>query len=120
MDFVTGLSISINWKRDGYKSILVIIDWFIKMVYYKPVNIVFNVRGLANVIINVLVLYHGFPDSIVINKAWFLSQNSSYCFAISLVLSVGFSPTSICKLTTKPKDRTIPWKPISKPLSISS
>ena len=32
MDFITGLSISIDWKRDNYDFILVIVDWLTKMV----------------------------------------------------------------------------------------
>ena len=39
MDFVTGLPILINWKRNSYNSILVIVDWLIKMAYYKLVKI---------------------------------------------------------------------------------
>ena len=55
MDFVTGLPISTNWKKDSYNSILVIVDWFIKIVHYKPIKIIINILGLAEVIINVIV-----------------------------------------------------------------
>ena len=65
MDFVTGLPISINWKGDSYNSILVIVDWLTKMVHYEPVKITLNVLRLAEVIIDVVVRHHGFPDSIV-------------------------------------------------------
>ena len=37
--FVTSLPILINWKRDNYNSILVIVDWLTKMVHYKLVKI---------------------------------------------------------------------------------
>ena len=33
IDFVTGLSVSIDWKGNNYNSILVIINWFIKIVH---------------------------------------------------------------------------------------
>ena len=65
MDFVTGLPVSINWKRDNYDSILVIVDQLTKMVYYKPVKITLDTPGLAEVIIDVVVRPHGLPDLIV-------------------------------------------------------
>ena len=55
MDFITGLLISTDWKRDNYDFILVIIDRLTKVVYYKPVKITFNARGLAKIIINMVV-----------------------------------------------------------------
>ena len=55
MDFVTGLPISTDWKRDSYDSILFIIDWLTKMVHYEPVKITINALGLAEVIIDVVV-----------------------------------------------------------------
>ena len=36
---MTGLLILINLKQENYNSILVIINWLIKMVYYKLVKI---------------------------------------------------------------------------------
>ena len=68
MDFVTGLSISTNWKRNSYNSILVIVDRLTKMVYYKLVKITMNAPGLAEVILDVIVQHHGLPDSIVTDK----------------------------------------------------
>ncbi len=56
MDFVTGLPISANLKGDNYDLILVIVDWSIKMVYYKPIKVTIDTSGLAEVIINELVL----------------------------------------------------------------
>ena len=69
MDFVIGLSISINWKKDSYNFILVIVDWFKKMVYYKPVIITINAPGLAKIIIDVLVWHHGLLNSIMTDKS---------------------------------------------------
>ena len=65
MDFVTGLLVSINWKGYSYNFILVIVDWLTKMVYYKPVKITLDEPGLAEVIIDMVVRYHGLLDSIV-------------------------------------------------------
>ena len=55
MDFVTGLPISTDWKRDSYDSILVIVDRLIKIVYHELVKIPINAPGLAEVIIDVVV-----------------------------------------------------------------
>ena len=60
-----------NWKRDNYDSILVIILWLTKMVYYEPVKVIINTLGLAEVIINVIVRHHGLPNSIVTNRGFF-------------------------------------------------
>ena len=68
MDFITGLPISTDWKRDSYNSILVIVNWLIKMIHYKLVKDIINALGLAKVIINVVVKHFGFPNSIVINR----------------------------------------------------
>ncbi len=63
MDFVTGLLISTNWKGDTYDSILVIIDWLPKMVYYEPVKVIIDTPGLAEVILDIVIRHHGLPDS---------------------------------------------------------
>ena len=68
MDFATGPPILTNWKGDSYDSILVIVDRLIKIVYYKPVKIIFNTPDLAEVIINIVVRYHSLPNSIVTDK----------------------------------------------------
>ena len=57
MNFVTGLPVSTDWNCKNYKSILVIVDFLTKMVYYKPVKV-----------IDVVVYYHGIPKSIVIDQ----------------------------------------------------
>ena len=65
MDVVTGLSLSADWKGNNYNLILVIVDQLTKIVYYKPVKVTINTSGLAEVIIDVVVQYHGLPDSII-------------------------------------------------------
>ena len=67
MDFVTGLPVLIDWKKDSYNSILVIVDWLTKMVHYKSVKITFDAPRLPKVIINVVVRHHGLSDSIITN-----------------------------------------------------
>ena len=67
IDFVTGLSISINWKGESYDSILVIVNRLTKMVYYEPVKVTINTPRPAEVIIDVVVQYYGLPNSIVTN-----------------------------------------------------
>ena len=47
MDFITVLLNSTNWKRESYDFILVIINWLIKMVYYKPVKVTMNILELV-------------------------------------------------------------------------
>ncbi len=69
MDFIASLPVSTNWKNETYDSILVIVDCLTKIVDYEPVNIMINIPGLAKVIINVVICYHGVLESIVIYKA---------------------------------------------------
>ena len=82
MDFVTGLSLSADWKDNNYDSILVIVDRLTKMVYYKPVKVTIDAPELAKVIIDMVVLYHGLPDSIVTNKSSLFTSKfwSSLCY----------------------------------------
>ena len=68
MDFVTGLPILTNWKRDSYDFILVIVDRLTKMVHYKLVKIIIDAPGLAEIIIDVLVCQHGLSDLIVTDR----------------------------------------------------
>ena len=68
MDFVTGLPISTDWKGDSYDSILVIVDWLTKMVHYEPVKVTINASGLAEVILDMVVWYHGLPNWIVSDR----------------------------------------------------
>ena len=65
MDFVTGLPLSANRKRDNYDSILIIVNCLIKMMNYKPVKITINTPKLVEVIIDVVVQHHNFPDSVI-------------------------------------------------------
>ena len=55
-------------KVDSYDLILVIIDRLRIMVYYKLVKITIDTPGLAKVIINVVVRYHGLTNLIVTDR----------------------------------------------------
>ena len=96
MDFVTGLPISTDWKDDSYDSILIIVDWLIKMVHYKPVKITINALRLAKVILDMVVIHHGLLDSIVSDKgSLFTSKFWSllyYFFGIKWKLLTAFHP----------------------------
>ena len=86
MHFVTSLPILINWKRDNYDSILVIVDQFTNMVYYKPVKITIDTPKLAKVIIDMVVYYHGHLNSIVTNRSYFFTSKFwlSLCYFLGI------------------------------------
>ena len=86
MDFVTDLPVLTDWKGDSYDSIFVMVDRFTKMVHYEPVKITIDASGLAEVIINVVVRYHGFPDSIVTDRVSLFTSKfwSSLCYFLGI------------------------------------
>ena len=96
MYFVTGLSISTDWKGDNYDSILVIIDWLTKIVHYKPVKITINALGLAKVILDVVVWHHSFSDLIVFDRGSLFTSKfwSLLCYFLNIKrkLSTAFYP----------------------------
>lgn len=55
IDFVMELPISTNWKSDTYNSILVIINRFIKMLYYKSIKVTIDISGLVKIILDVII-----------------------------------------------------------------
>ena len=96
IDFVTGLPVSIDWKRDSYNFIWVIVNWLTKMVYYKPVKIILDVRGLAKVIIGVVIRQHGLLNSINTDRGSFfiLKFWSLLCYFLGIKrrISTTFHP----------------------------
>ena len=69
------LPILTDWKEDNYNSIFVIVNWLIKMIYYKLVKVTINTPGLAKIIINVIIRHHGLLDLIVTNwGSFFISK----------------------------------------------
>ena len=91
-----GLSILMNWKRDNYDSIFVIVDWLTKTVYYKPVEVIIDTLNLAKIIINIVMRHYGLLDLIVTNqrllfisKFWLLL---CYLLGIKQKFSIAFYP----------------------------
>ena len=66
------------------------------MVYYKPIKVIIDASGLAEVIIKVVVRHYGILDSIVTNRRSFFTSKfgSSLCyfFGIKQRLSTAFYP----------------------------
>ena len=86
MDFVIGLLVSTNWKGKTYDSIIVIVDWLTKIVYYEPVKVIINVPDHAEVIIVVVVRHYGIHDSIVRNQSSVFTSKfwSSLCYFLDI------------------------------------
>ena len=96
MNFITGLPILTDWKGDSYDLIFVIVNKLTKMVHHKQAKVTIDASGLAKIIINVVVRYHGLPDSIVTNRRLLFTSKfwSSLCyfFRIKQRLSTAFHP----------------------------
>ncbi len=86
MDFITSFPISADGKGDSYNLILVIINRLTKMVYYKPIKIIIDAQGLAEVIIDVVVCHHGVPESIVTDRG--LLFTSKFWFSLCYFLGI--------------------------------
>ena len=56
------------------------VDLPAEIIHYKPIKVIINSARLVKVIINVIVWYHGLPDSIMTNK------NSSFTSNFWLLL----------------------------------
>lgn len=56
------------WLLKNYNFILVIIDQFIKMVYYKLVKIIINASKLVKIFLNIIIWHYGLLDIIITNK----------------------------------------------------
>ena len=118
IDFVTGRPILTDWKDDNYDSILVIIDWLTKMVHYELVKVTIDSSGLAQIIIDMVVRHHGFPDSIVTDWGSLFTSKfwSSLCYFLSIKrrLSIAFHPQTDGQI----ESRIVQCKPTSELLSI--
>ena len=68
------------------------------MVHYKPVKVTINTPGLAEVIIDVVVQYHGIPDSIICDRGAIFTFKfwSSLCYFLGIEqqLFTAFHPQS--------------------------
>ena len=86
MDFIMGLPVLTDWKRDSYDSILVIVNRLTKMVHYKLVKVTIDAPGLAEVIINKVVRHHGLPNSIITNRGLLFTSKfwSLLCYFLGI------------------------------------
>ena len=75
-----------DWKRDSYDSILVIVDRLTKMVYYELVKVTINTLGLAKIIINIMVRYHALSDFIITD--WGLLFTSKFSSLLYYFLDI--------------------------------
>lgn len=55
MSFMTSLLLFVNLKNNSYNTILVIIDYLTKMIYWELVKTIIDLARLAKVIIIVMV-----------------------------------------------------------------
>ena len=96
MDFVTRFSLSSDRKGNSYKSILVIVNRLIKMMYYKPVKVTIDAPRLSEVIIDGVVWHHGLTDLIVSDRGSFFTSKFwsllCYFFGAKRRLSTAFHP----------------------------
>ena len=86
MDFVIGLSVLTNWIGENHNSILVIVNWLTKMVYYKSVKVTINTPGLVDVILNVVIQHYSLPDSIITN--WDLLFTLKFWLSLCYILGI--------------------------------
>ena len=52
-------------ESQGYNAILVIVDWFSKMVIYEATHMELTSEGFARIIRDRVVRYHGLPHRII-------------------------------------------------------
>lgn len=109
MDFIISLPLSIDEKIKSYDTIVIIIDYSIKMVYYNLVKTTIDTIDLVEVIIDVVVRHYGLLKSIISNKSflfisklWFLPY---YFLDIKRKLSTTFYSQTNSK--TKRQNRII-------------
>ena len=96
-----GLPISTNWKEESYDFILVIIYWLIRIIYYKPVKVIIDILGLANVILDVVVWHHSLLDSIITDWGHFSPWSSGHRFVTFSKLNGDFPQPSSLKLIAR-------------------
>lgn len=86
IDYTTNLLQFTNQKNKNYDSILVIVNYLTKIVDYKPVKVTIYTLRVAKVIINMVMQYHGFLNSIISDcRAIFMSK---FCFLLYYFLDI--------------------------------
>ena len=86
IDFVTRLSVLTDWKRESCDSILVIINWWTKMVHYELVKVIINALKLAEVIVDMVVRPYSLSNSIISDKR--LLFNSKFWLLLCYFLGI--------------------------------
>lgn len=64
MNFETDLPLSIDRLGNRYIATLVIVDYLIKIMHYKPVKTIIDATGLVKVIIYIVEKYYDQLESI--------------------------------------------------------
>lgn len=57
---------------DNYDSILIVVNQLFKMIHYKPVKNITDAVGMAKIIIDMVVMYHGYSKFLSVTKAHYL------------------------------------------------
>lgn len=65
MSYIIGLLESINYKNKPYNLIFVIVNWLIKLIYYKLIQVIINISILRNLICNIVMKYYNILDLFV-------------------------------------------------------
>ena len=90
------------------------------MAYYEPVKITIDVPGPAEVIIDVVIYYHGLLNSIVTDKGSLFTSKFWSLLCYFFDIKKRLFTTYIYKQIARPKGRIVPWKPIWQRLSTSN
>jgi len=90
-DFITKLPLA-----QGYDSILVVVDWFTKTVYFVPITEKTMVEGLARLFRDSVWCLHKLPESIILDRgpqfAAGLMRELNELLGIKTKLSTAFHP----------------------------
>lgn len=107
MDFITGFSLSVDWKDNSNDLILVIANCLSKMIYYKLVRIIIDVTGLAKVIMDVLVRHHNLLESIVSNRDFLFTSKILFLICYFLASIGSCQLLFIHRQIAKPREKSV-------------
>ena len=98
-----------DWKRDHYDSILIIIDRLTKLVYYETVKITVNTPSFTEVIIYMVVRYHRPSNLIVIDRELLFTSKfwSLLCYFLGIKQRLSTAFHSQTDEQTKRQNSTI-------------
>ena len=101
INFVIWLPSFADWKDKSYDSILVIIYWLTKIVYYKLVLIVITIPTLVKVIFNIVVWYYDLFNFIISTYGLIFISKFLFYYTTPWVLSGNFISSFTLRPTTK-------------------